>query len=81
MLESTPIQTSDETSDQMQQDRLSKKQRLGLLSPIGRVVNEAFSLWGGDRRPDITKQALGHFCYRRRDFFIGLNLNEAPTHP
>lgn len=43
MLESTPFQTSDETSDQTQQDRLSKKQRLGLLSPIGRVVNEASS--------------------------------------
>ena len=40
MLESTPNQTSDETSNPTQQDHLNKKQRLGLQSPIGRVVNE-----------------------------------------
>ena len=38
MLESTSIQTSDETSDQTQQDRVTKKQRLGSPSPIGKVV-------------------------------------------
>ena len=54
MLESTPYQTSGETSDQTQQDHLNKKQRLGLLSPIGRVVDEAFLWLGGDRRPVVN---------------------------
>ena len=58
MLESTPIQTSDETSDQTQQDRVTKKQRLGSPSPIGKVVKEAFSLMGGDHDPNTPTLSM-----------------------